>query len=114
MAGLSAGPSQVGVSALEYASGLADPLGSSVYSGGQMSTSLATGIVAAETAQLEKSSSSASSLPAAAPLPAAAGIAAAAGHCRRRTADAGRSYYTTLCIFAPDVTDFMFYGRVTV
>jgi len=67
MAGLSAGPSQVGVSALEYASGLADPLGSSVYSGGQMSTSLATGIVAAETAQLEKSSSSASSLPAAAP-----------------------------------------------
>jgi len=67
MAGLSAGPSQVGVSALEYPSGLADPLGSSVYSGGQMSTSLATGIVAAETAQLEKSSSSASSLPAAAP-----------------------------------------------
>jgi len=55
----SAGPSQVGVSALGYPSGLADPPDSSMYTGGQMSTSLATGIVAAEVhAELELSSTS--------------------------------------------------------
>jgi len=53
----SAGPSQVGVSALGYPSGLADPPDSSMYIGGQMSTSLASGIVAAEVhAELEQSS----------------------------------------------------------
>ena len=57
----SAGPSQVGVSALGYPSGLAGPLDSSAYSGGQMSLSLATGI--AETAQLEQSSYSTSRQP---------------------------------------------------
>jgi len=57
----SAGPSQVGVSALGYPSGLADPPDSSMYTGGQMSTSLATAIVEAEVhAQLESSSSSTS------------------------------------------------------
>jgi len=44
----SAGPSQVGVSALGYPSGQADPPDSSMHSGGQMSTSLATGIIVAE------------------------------------------------------------------
>ena len=41
----SACPSQVGVSALGYPSGQADPPDSSMHSGGQMSTSLATGII---------------------------------------------------------------------
>ena len=65
----SAGPSQVGVSALGYPSGLADPPDSSAYGGGEMSTSLATGIVGAEVMQLEQSAikleSSSSSLAAA-------------------------------------------------
>ena len=53
----SVGSSQVGVSALGYPSGLADPPDSRMYTGGQMSTSLATGIVAAEVhAELELSS----------------------------------------------------------
>ena len=58
----SAGPSQVGVSALRYPSGQADPPDSMhMHIGGQISTSLATGIVAAEVhAQLEQSSTSSS------------------------------------------------------
>ena len=44
----SAGPSQVGVSALGYPSGQADPPDSSMYTGGQMSTSLVTGTARAE------------------------------------------------------------------
>ena len=65
-----AGSPLVGVSALRYPSGLAGPPDSSAYSGGQMSTSLASGIVAAEVqAQLDQSSQpSSSSLPAAAPV----------------------------------------------
>ena len=71
----SAGPSQVGVSALGYPSGLADPPDSSMYIGGQMSTSLASGIVAAEVhAELEQSSHD---------------------HRRRRTAAAWRSHNIT-------------------
>jgi len=55
----SAGPSLVGVSALGYPSGQADPPDSCIYTGGQMSTSLVTGIARAEVhAQLEQSSSS--------------------------------------------------------
>ena len=70
----SAGPSQVGVSALGYPSGLADPPDSSMYIGGQMSTSLASGIVAAEIhAELEQSSYTSSRQP-----PATATAAAAA------------------------------------
>ena len=53
----SVGPSHVGVSALRYPSGQADPP-DSMYTGGQMLTSLATGIVHAE---LEQSSSTYSS-----------------------------------------------------
>ena len=57
----SVGPSHVGVSALRYPSSQADPP-DSMYTGGQMSTSLATGIVAAEVhAELEQSSSTYSS-----------------------------------------------------
>ena len=58
----SAGPSQVGVSALRYPSGQADPPDSMhMHIGGQISTSLATGIVAAEVhAQFEQSSTSSS------------------------------------------------------
>jgi len=60
----SAGTSQVGVSALGYPSGLADPPDSSMYIGGQMSTSLASGIVAAEVhAELEQSSYTSSRQP---------------------------------------------------
>jgi len=49
----SAGPSPVGVSALGYPSGHAGPLERTAYGGGQMSMSLATGVM-----QLEQSSSS--------------------------------------------------------
>ena len=70
----SAGPSLVWVSALGYPSGQADPPNSSAYTGGQMSTSLATGIVAAEVhAELEQSSHTSSSR-----RPPAAATAAAA------------------------------------
>jgi len=47
-----AGPPRVGVSALGYLSGLAGPLDSSAYGGGQMSYSVATGIAEAESTQL--------------------------------------------------------------
>ena len=52
------GPSHVGVSALRYPSGQADPPDSvHMHIGGQMSTSLATGVVVAGVhAELEKSS----------------------------------------------------------
>ena len=54
------GPSHVGVSALRYPSGQADPL----YIGGQMSTSSATGIVVAEVhAEPEQSSHTTSLAP---------------------------------------------------
>ena len=58
----SAGPSQVVISALGYPSGQADPPDSMhMHIGGQMSTSLATGVVAAEVhAELEQSATSSS------------------------------------------------------
>ena len=61
----SAGPSQVVVSALGYPSGQADlPDSMHMHIGGQMSTSLATGIVAAEVhAELEQSATSSSRQP---------------------------------------------------
>ena len=59
----SAGPSLVGVSALGYPSGQADPRDSSMYTVGQMSTSLVTGTARAEVhaeSELERSSYSTS------------------------------------------------------
>jgi len=70
----SAGPSQVGVSALGYPIGLADSPDSIMHSGSQMSTSLAAGIVAAESMQTDQSSTSSSRQP---PATAAAETAAA-------------------------------------
>ena len=59
MHGLSLSQFSCGVSALGYLSGEADSPDSSMYTGGQMSTSLAAGIARAEThAELEQSSSS--------------------------------------------------------
>jgi len=76
----SAGPSLVGVSALGYPSGQADPRDSSMYTVGQMSTSLVTGTARAEVhaeSELERSSYSTSSRQP--PATAAAKTAAAEG-----------------------------------
>ena len=69
----SAGPSQVGVSALGYPCGQADPPDSSMYTGGQMSSSLVTGTARAEIhAELEQSSYTSSRQPPATTTTAAA------------------------------------------
>jgi len=76
----SAGPSLVGVSALGYPSGQPDPRDSSMYTVGQMSTSLVTGTARAEVhaeSELERSSYSTSSRQP--PATAAAKTAAAEG-----------------------------------
>jgi len=76
----SAGPSLVGVSALGYPSGQADPPDSCIYTGGQMSTSLVTGM------------SGSSCTTWAVVIVVFYFFAAAAGHRQCRTAAAWRSY----------------------
>jgi len=96
----SAGPSQVGVSALGYPSGQADPPDSMyMHIGGQMSTSLATGIIAAEVHdELEPSPTSSSRQPP--PATAAAETAAAEGltHTTPIRAEKKRHTYTRKCL----------------